>query len=503
MSLRLYLIRHGETEWSLSGQYTGHTDIPLTAHGEDAAREVGERLRGIPFAHVLTSPLQRARQTCALAALEPTPEIEPDLAEWDNGDDEGRTPAEISASRPDWNLFRDGSPNGEAPAQISARADRLIAHLRTLNGHVALFSHSHFGRVLAARWIGLTVEQAEPFLLSTGSVSVLCYAHDRTDRPAIALWNSAAHEAFEAESNLRAGDTRPMKQRAIERWENEGGEIPNGRRSHTRGVVDGEPVAMKRLIVFDLDGTLAESKAALDAEMAILLSKLLEIVKVAVISGGNWPQFEKQLLSTLPHDEHLKNLSILPTCGTKFYQYEVGWKKLYSEDFTAAEKANIIRSLQEVNDHSGFKVAKIWGEVIEDRGSQITFSALGQEAPLNEKKQWDPDFAKRKKMKESLDQLIPEFSVRLGGTTSIDVTKPGIDKAYGIRKLRDTLGVGIQEMIFVGDALFPGGNDYPAKEAGVESIQVRNSDEAKRVVEAIIACLDGAQSAKSREEAHL
>jgi HAD superfamily hydrolase (TIGR01484 family) len=260
---------------------------------------------------------------------------------------------------------------------------------------------------------------------------------------------------------------------------------------------------MKKLIVFDLDGTLAESKASLDAEMAKLLSKLLGIVKVAVISGGDWPQFEKQVLSALPHDDRLINLSLLPTCGTKFYQYETGWKKLYAEDFTAGEKERIIRSLQEVNARSGFKAEKVWGEVIEDRGSQVTFSALGQEAPLEEKKQWDPDFAKRKNMKESLDRHIPEFSVRLGGTTSIDVTKPGIDKAYGIRKLRDMLGIGIDEMLFVGDALFPGGNDYPVKEAGVESIQVRDPDEAKRVVEAIFACLDGARSAKTFVEARL
>ena len=183
-----------------------------------------------------------------------------------------------------------------------------------------------------------------------------------------------------------------------------------------------------------------------------------------------------------------------PVNSVHINQYKAGWKKLYSEDFTDGEKERITSSLQEVDDHSGFKTEKTWGEVIEDRGSQITFSALGQEAPLEEKKQWDPDFAKRKKMKESLDQLIPGFSVRLGGTTSIDVTKPGIDKAYGIRKLRDMLGIGIDEMIFVGDALFPGGNDYPAKEAGAESIQVRDPDEAKRVVEAIFACLDGAQS---------
>ena len=192
MSLNLYLIRHGETEWSLSGQYTGRKDIPLTAHGEDAAREVGERLRGIPFAHVLTSPLQRARQTCALAALEPTPEIEPDLAEWDNGDDEGRTPAEISASRPDWNLFRDGPPNGETPPQISARADRLIAHLCTLDGHVALFSHGHFGRVLAARWIGLPVIKGQHFLLNTASLSILGYEPSHPDEPVIALWNTTS-----------------------------------------------------------------------------------------------------------------------------------------------------------------------------------------------------------------------------------------------------------------------------------------------------------------------
>jgi len=259
---------------------------------------------------------------------------------------------------------------------------------------------------------------------------------------------------------------------------------------------------MKKLIVFDLDGTLAESKAPLDAEMATLLGKLFGIVKVAVISGGNWPQFEKQVLSALPHDDRLKNLSILPTCGTKFYQYEVDWKKLYSEDFNAGENEKIIRSLQEVSDHSGFKPEKVWGEVIEDRGSQVTFSALGQEAPLEAKKQWDPDFVKRQKMKASLDQLIPEFSVRLGGTTSIDVTKPGIDKAYGIWKLRDILGIGIHEMIFVGDALFPGGNDYPAEQAGALSIQVRDPDESKRVIEAITACLTDALPIKPLEVDH-
>jgi probable phosphoglycerate mutase len=192
MPLRLHLIRHGETEWSLSGQYTGRTDIPLTAHGEDEARDVGQRLRGIPFVHVLTSPLQRAQQTCALAALGPPPKIDADLTEWDNGENEGLTPTEIIQSRPGWNLFRDGAPNGETPEQIFARVDRVITRLRMLDGDVALFSHGHFGRVLAARWIGLLVEQAQCLLLDPASHSILCYEHDCTDLPAIELWNAVA-----------------------------------------------------------------------------------------------------------------------------------------------------------------------------------------------------------------------------------------------------------------------------------------------------------------------
>jgi len=246
---------------------------------------------------------------------------------------------------------------------------------------------------------------------------------------------------------------------------------------------------MKKLIVFDLDGTLAESKSPLDSEMAGLLGVLLGIVKVAVISGGNWPQFEKQVLAKLPQDAPLNNLSLLPVCGTKFYRYDSGWKLLYSEDFTSEEKLRIIRALKQVMAESGCAAQTAWGEIIEDRGSQITFSALGQQAPIEAKRNWDPDFSKRQQMKSMLDKLIPDFSVRLGGTTSIDVTKPGIDKAHGIRKLRDALGVAIQEMIFVGDALFPGGNDYPAREAGVVSIQVRDPNESKRVIEAISACL--------------
>jgi len=247
---------------------------------------------------------------------------------------------------------------------------------------------------------------------------------------------------------------------------------------------------MKNLIVFDLDGTLAESKSSIDAEMAKLLNTLLGLVKVSVISGGAWLQFEKQVLAHLSHDHRLKNLSLLPTCGTKFYKYDSKWDQLYSEDFTSAEKQKIIGALKKAMESSECKVEKIWGDVIEDRGSQITFSALGQQAPLDEKKKWDPDFARRKKMKALLDTLIPEFSVHLGGATSVDVTRHGIDKAYGIRKLRDVLGIPITEMIFIGDAVFPGGNDYPAQEAGALSIEVKDPHETKRVIEAIIACLE-------------
>jgi phosphomannomutase len=256
---------------------------------------------------------------------------------------------------------------------------------------------------------------------------------------------------------------------------------------------------MKKLVVFDLDGTLAASKSPLDAEMASLLRDLLGVVEVSIISGGAWLQFERQVLSHLPQDALLAKLSILPTCGTQFFQHKGEWKKLYAEDFTADEKRKIVTSLTTAVATAGFKVEKTWGETIEDRGSQITYSALGQQAPLDEKVKWDADFAKRKKIKAVLDKLIPEFSVRIGGATSIDVTKHGIDKAYGIKKLRDILGISLQEMIYIGDALFVGGNDYPAKQVGVISIPIRNPDETKRVVEAIIACLGPENQVRSFE----
>ncbi|EGF24367.1 HAD-IIB family hydrolase [Rhodopirellula baltica] len=257
---------------------------------------------------------------------------------------------------------------------------------------------------------------------------------------------------------------------------------------------------MKELIVFDLDGTLAQSKSPVDTEMAELLTSLLCIVKVAVISGGAWPQFEKQVLAKLPLDAKLKRLSILPTCGTRFYQFNDQWDSFYADDFDASEKAKINSAFAKAVGLVETHDAKIWGEQVEDRGSQITFSGLGQQAPIDAKRKWDPNFTKRKKIQAILDNLIPEFSVNLGGTTSIDVTKPGIDKAFGIGKLRDTLSVAISDMLFIGDAIFPGGNDYPVQQAGVRSICVRDPEETKRVVQAIIACLSDATSASTKWE---
>jgi phosphomannomutase len=246
---------------------------------------------------------------------------------------------------------------------------------------------------------------------------------------------------------------------------------------------------MKNLIVFDLDGTLAESKSSLDEEMVALLGRLLDVAKVAIISGGAWPQFENQLLVHLPHDNRLAKLSLLPVCGTQFYRYEGVWRRLYSEEFTSAEKDSIIMALNKAFDASGFRPARCWGQVIEDRGGQITLSALGQDAPLSEKQKWDPNFGKREKIMAILKPLLPDVSMKTGGSTSIDITRTGIDKAYGVEKLRDLLGVGIAEMLFVGDALFPGGNDSPVKRTGMETIQVRDVSETKRVIEAVVACL--------------
>ncbi len=193
MSLHFYLIRHGETEWSISGQHTGRTDIPLTPHGEDEARENAPRLRDIPFVKVFTSPLQRARRTCELAGLGAEAILEPDLMEWDYGDYEGKRSVEIQKQRAGWNVFRDGCPGGESTAQITERADRLLARLRELDGNIALFSHGQFGSALAVRWVNLPLVNAQHFPLATASLSIFGFDAHHPEVPVIARWN-AAHD---------------------------------------------------------------------------------------------------------------------------------------------------------------------------------------------------------------------------------------------------------------------------------------------------------------------
>ena len=189
----IYLARHGETAWSLTGQHTGLTDLPLTERGERNASRLQQRLKGLTFAKVFTSPLQRARRTCELAGFGAVAEIDRDLLEWDYGEYEGRRTTEIRAERPDWQLFRDGCPGGESPAQVAARADRAVSRLRAVPGDVLLFSSGHFLRVLAVRWIGVELTaQARSFMLSTASLSALGY-EDRLSRPVIRLWNETRH----------------------------------------------------------------------------------------------------------------------------------------------------------------------------------------------------------------------------------------------------------------------------------------------------------------------
>lgn len=187
--MKVCLVRHGETAWSISGQHTGLTDLALTARGEVEARALAPRLRGLNVTEVLVSPRLRARQTCELAGLGAASAIEPDLSEWNYGDHEGMRSADIRKDAPDWNIWRDGCPGGESPADVSARADRLIARLGTTRGTVALFTHGQFGAVLAARWIGLMLVEGQHFALSTGSVSLLGIDLHHADRRIIELWN--------------------------------------------------------------------------------------------------------------------------------------------------------------------------------------------------------------------------------------------------------------------------------------------------------------------------
>ncbi len=247
---------------------------------------------------------------------------------------------------------------------------------------------------------------------------------------------------------------------------------------------------MKQLVAFDLDNTLAASKQALELFMQEALADLLGVAHVAVISGGDWPQFHKQVVSTLPARADLARLWLLPTTGTKLYTFRDGeWGAVYAELFDDAMKQKIFTAFDESLEATGFVPEQVWGERVEDRGSQITFSALGQQAPLDAKEHWDPDFAKRKIIQADLKTRLPGLSINMGGATSIDITREGVDKAYGLRRLSEVSGIPLDAFLFMGDAIFPGGNDYPAKTMGLDTVRVRDPQETASVITGIVACL--------------
>jgi HAD superfamily hydrolase (TIGR01484 family) len=247
---------------------------------------------------------------------------------------------------------------------------------------------------------------------------------------------------------------------------------------------------MKTMIAFDLDGTLAGSKQPLADDMAAMLKGLLDVASVAVISGGDWPQFDKQVASRLPAGTKLERLFLMPTTGSKLYRYqERAWARIYAEDFSRDEHDHILAALQKAVKACGYEKEKIWGEQIEDRGSQITFSALGQEAPLDAKEHWDPDQKKRRAMQALVEKDLPGLSVKVGGSTSIDITRAGVDKAWAIGKLCEHSGVAREDILFMGDAIYPGGNDDPVRAAGIDSIKVRDPAETMTAISAVIACL--------------
>jgi phosphomannomutase len=247
---------------------------------------------------------------------------------------------------------------------------------------------------------------------------------------------------------------------------------------------------MITLVAFDLDGTLAESKQPLKDSMGEALADLLAVANVAVISGGDWPQFQKQVASRLPERADRSKLWLMPTTGTKLYTHkESDWKLVYAELFSEDMRKTIIAAFEASLEATGFKPEQTWGPRIEDRGSQITFSALGQQAPVKEKEHWDPDFVKRKVIQADLRRRLPGLSINMGGATSIDITQKGVDKGWALKKLRDASDIPLEQMMFIGDAIFPGGNDYPAKEIGLETVRVKDPDGTLAAIAGIVACL--------------
>jgi phosphomannomutase len=248
---------------------------------------------------------------------------------------------------------------------------------------------------------------------------------------------------------------------------------------------------MIKLIIFDLDGTLAPSKTRISDQMADLICQLLFKFKVAIISGGKFLQFEKQVLPFLKNDEKiLNNLYICPTWSTKMYVFrDKKWDKLYSENLLSEEKKEILKVLDNALKDVNFKPENTWGDIIEDRDTQITFSALGQEAPVSEKELYDPTYEKRLRIKEIIDNNLKGYNITIEGKTSIDITKSGIDVAYGINKLKDMLNIEIGEMIFVGDAIFPGGNNYNAKNLGVDCVETTGPKNTEEIIKEMIVGL--------------
>ena len=248
--------------------------------------------------------------------------------------------------------------------------------------------------------------------------------------------------------------------------------------------------SIPKIIVFDLDGTLAVSKQRLDQDMVELLGTLLAKTKVAITSGGKWEQFLKQVIEPLQKFESgFENLFIFPTCGGAFYRFTNGkWNAVYAYPFTPDQKKKILEAFQVAFKETNFEQPKkTYGEQIEDRDTQITYSILGQEAPFSEKSKWDPDATKRKTLFPVLQRLLPEFGIAFGGTTSIDINKKGIDKAYALKQIEKYLDIKISDMLYVGDRLMPGGNDHVVVGTGIKTKAVVDQEETKIFLKKLIA----------------
>ena len=244
-----------------------------------------------------------------------------------------------------------------------------------------------------------------------------------------------------------------------------------------------------RLVAFDLDDTLAPSKTAIDPRMAELLVRLLGEVEVCVISGGQFGQFESQLIANLPvAPDALARLHLMPTCGTQYYRHDgSGWVQQYAENLTDAQKAAALAAVESEATRLGYWESDTWGPILEDRGSQITFSALGQAAPVDAKKAWDPTGEKKNELRAAVQEHLPDLEVRSGGSTSVDITRRGIDKAYGMARLAELTGIPYGEMLFVGDRLDPDGNDFPVIALGIPTRPVEGWTDTAEVVEAFLA----------------